>query len=280
MARRAPGSDGRRRGGLHARLRAELRYLLSVWKAGLLSAMEYRAAFVSQVLGMMLNNAAFLLFWVIFFARFPDVGGWQLPDLLLLFGVAAAAFGVAVVLFGNVLTLADVIMGGGLDHFLTLPRPVLLNVLSGRMRISGIGDIATGLICFLLAGRLDPAAWLRFGLAVTASAAIFLAFLVLVQSLAFWMGGATMLQQTAINAVITFATYPLALFDGTAKIVLLTVIPAGVIGTVSADFVRAFSWQALGQLLAAALILGGLALLTFRRGLRRYESGSAMVVVD
>ncbi|MBW8012451.1 MAG: hypothetical protein FVQ83_14645 [Chloroflexi bacterium] len=42
--------------------------------------------------------------------------------------------------------------------------------------------------------------------------------------------------------------------------------------------VRSFSWQSLAQLLAAALILLSLALTLFRRGLRRYESGSAIQV--
>ncbi len=74
-----------------------------------------------------------------------------------------------------------------------------------------------------------------------------------------------------------FATYPLTLFDGTAKLILLTILPAGVMGTVSAQFVRAFSWTDLGQLLSAAAIALAVALWIFHRGLRRYESGSAIV---
>lgn len=256
---------------------AELRFLASLWKANLLSAMEYRTSFVLQVAGMALNNAVFMLFWVIFFERFENVGGWGMLDLVRLYGVVAMAFGIGVTLFGNVLVLSDVISGGGLDHHLSLPRPVLLSALASRSRISGIGDILTGIVCFGIAGEPSAAGILRFALAVTVSAAIFLAFLVAVQSLAFWMGGATMLNRTAINAIITFSTYPLTLFDGTAKLVLLTIIPAGVMGTVSAEFVHAFTWSDLGALLGAALAALAIALWIFHRGLRRYESGSAIV---
>jgi hypothetical protein len=45
---------------------------------------------------------------------------------------------------------------------------------------------------------------------------------------------------------------------------------------VPAEFVRSFTWQTLGQLLAAATIFLALAILIFHSGLRRYESGSAI----
>ena len=51
----------------------QLRFLGALWKANLLAAMEYRGAFLSQVLGMALNNAIYFTFWVLFFDRFPAV---------------------------------------------------------------------------------------------------------------------------------------------------------------------------------------------------------------
>ena len=265
-----------RRGGLGA----DLRFLVGLWRAGLQSAMAFRASFLTQVVGMALNNAMYLAFWVVLFERFPAVGSWGLRDVVLLFGVVAAAFGVAVVLFGNVLRLGDAITGGALDAWLTLPRPVLTSLLASRMATSGLGDVATGLVCFALSGQRSPEAAARFVVAVAASATIFLAFMVLVQSLAFWIGSATLLRQTAFNAVLTFATYPLALFDGSAKFVLLTVVPAGIIGTVSAEFVRRFAWLTLGQLVVAALVLAALAAVAFRTGLARYASGSVVLALE
>ena len=264
------------RGGLLA----EARFLASLWRAGLQTAMAFRVAFVTQIVGMALNNAMYLAFWVVLFQRFPTIGTWGLRDVMLLFGVVAAAFGIAVVLFGNILVLSDVITGGALDAWLTLPRPVLPSVLASRMTVSGIGDVATGLVCFVLAGQRSPEAALRFVVAVVASATIFLAFMVIVQSLAFWIGSAVLLRQTAFNAVLTFATYPLTLFDGTAKFFLLTIVPAGVMGTVSTDFVRRFTWPGLGQLLVAAVVLCAIAAALFRAGLRRYASGSIVLAAD
>ena len=54
-------------------LMKELKFLLAIWKSNLLSAMEYRVAFLTQVFGMMLNNFMYFTIWIIFFNRFNDV---------------------------------------------------------------------------------------------------------------------------------------------------------------------------------------------------------------
>ena len=61
----------------------EFKFLISLWKANLLSAMEFRVAFITQILGMILNNGFYFLFWVIFFDRFQEVRGWVINDMLL-----------------------------------------------------------------------------------------------------------------------------------------------------------------------------------------------------
>jgi len=257
-------------------LRREFTFLLALWKANLLAAMEYRVAFLSQVIGMMLNNGIYFLIWVIFFDRFQQVRGWGLDEMFLLFGIVAASYGLGTYLFGNVLTLADVIVSGRLDYYLSLPRPVLLHALASRSRTSGLGDLSYGIISFGVAGHCTPDAIARFALGTLLATTVFVSFLVLVQSLSFWMGNTSLLTVQAINAIVTFSIYPITLFDGTARLLLFTILPAAFIGAVPAEFVREFSWMRLAQLLGAALVALTGALCTFRRGLRRYESGSAI----
>ena len=74
-------------------IRREFIFLLALWKANLLAAMEYRVAFLSQVVGMILNNALYFIFWVLFFDRFQEVRGWGLDEMLLLFGLVATGLG-------------------------------------------------------------------------------------------------------------------------------------------------------------------------------------------
>ncbi|MBN1888713.1 MAG: ABC-2 family transporter protein [Thermoflexales bacterium] len=259
-------------------VRRELVFLLALWKANLLAAMEYRAAFISQVLGMMLNNAIYFVFWVIFFDRFKEVRGWGLSDMMLLFGIVAISWGASAFLFGNAMELANVIASGRLDYYLSLPRPVLLHVLASRSITSGLGDFVYGLLTFAVAGHYTPDAIARFVVAILLSSTVLLSFLILVQSLAFWLGNASMLGGASINAILTFSLYPISLFDGSARFILFTILPGAFIGALPAEFVRTFSWQALAQLLAGAGVFLALAVTVFQRGLRRYESGSAIQV--
>jgi signal transduction histidine kinase len=81
-----------------------------------------------------------------------------------------------------------------------------------------------------------------------------------------------------LNAMLTFGIYPITLFDSYAKLILFTIIPAALMGAIPAEFIRAFTWQTLGQLLLGAIGFLTLAILLFHAGLRRYESGSAIQI--
>ncbi|KAF0108540.1 MAG: hypothetical protein FD146_426 [Anaerolineaceae bacterium] len=254
----------------------ELKFLLSLWKTNLAAAMEYRATFITQSLGMILNDGVYFLVWVIFFDRFKDVRGWELADMFIVFGIAASAFGLVGMLFGNAFNLSEIITGGRLDYYLSLPRPTLLHALASRVVPSGFGDFLYGFISYAASGQFTWDGLARFVLAVLLAAAVFTAFLIIVQSLTFWMGTGGTFTMLAINAMLTFALYPITLFNQAARVVLFLVVPAAFMGAVPAGFVKAFSWSTLGLMTLAAAGFLAAAILLFHLGLRRYESGSAI----
>jgi ABC-2 type transport system permease protein len=256
----------------------ELKFLLAVWQANLQSIMEYRVAFLTQVVGMMLNDFIYFAIWIIFFDRFKEVRGWDISDMYITYGVLASAFGLVALLFGNAFTLSEIINNGRLDYYLSLPRPVLLHAVASRTIASGMGDFTYGFLSFAVSGLFSWDGLLRFVLATLLAATVFVSFLILVQSLAFWMGVVSNLTNLAVNAMITFGIYPITLFDNYAKLILFTLIPAAFIGAVPAEFIRAFTWQTLAELFAGAVVFLGLAVTIFRLGLKRYESSSAIQV--
>ena len=257
-------------------------FVLALWKTNLLSAMEYRVSFLTQVVGMMLNNAIYFVFWIIFFARFEEINGWDLVDMLFLFGVVATGFGAGTYLFGNAIRLSSLIASGQMDYYLSLPRPVLLHALASRSNASSAGDFTYGLFSFgaaiIFSGSFDGLMILRFTLGCLAAIAVLISFLVLVQSLTFWIGNTSLLTANAFNAIVTFSLYPITLFDGTAKLLLFTLIPAAFIGALPAEFVRRFDLLQLVQICVGGGVFLSLAVFVFYRGLRRYESGSAIQV--
>lgn len=255
-----------------------IKFLLAIWKANLLSAMEYRISFLTQMIGMMVNNFLYFLIWIIFFDRFQDVRGWGVNDMYVTFGILASAFGLVSVLFGNAFMLSDIIAKGRLDYYLSMPKPVLLHTVSSRMIASGMGDFAYGFVSYFMSGYFTWDGLARYVLAMLLAASVFAAFLILTQSLAFWFGNMSNFTNLVLNAMLTFGIYPITLFDNYAKIILFTIIPAALMGAIPAEFIRAFTWQTLTQLLIGAIGFLILAVVTFRLGLRRYESGSAIQI--
>jgi ABC-2 type transport system permease protein len=256
----------------------ELKFLTAIWKTNLQSAMEYRGSFLTQVIGMMVNNFIYFAIWIIFFNRFEDVRGWDVNDMYVTFGVLASAFGLVSLLFGNAFTLSDIIAKGRLDYYLSLPRPVLLHTISSRTIASGMGDFLYGFISYGLSGYFSWDGLARFVLATLLAATVFVAFLILTQSLAFWFGMMNNFSNLVVNAMLTFGVYPITLFDNYAKLILFTLIPAALMGAIPAEFILNFSWGTLAQLLLGAIGFLALAIFIFNKGLRRYESGSAIQI--
>jgi ABC-2 type transport system permease protein len=254
----------------------EVKFLFALWKINLASAMEYRVPFIFQSIGMILNDGFYFIIWIIFFDRFKDIRGWQLTDMFLVFGISAGAFGLAGMLFGNAFSLGDIIVNGRLDYYLSLPRPTLLHVLASRAIPSGLGDFLYGFISYSFSGQFSLEGLGRFLIALITATIVFISFLVIVQSLSFWLGTGGTFTGIAINAIVTFALYPITLFGNTAKIILFLIIPAAFMGAVPAGFVHEFSWSTLGLMCIASLGFLSIAISIFHIGLRRYESGSAI----
>jgi ABC-2 type transport system permease protein len=76
--------------------------------------------------------------------------------------------------------------------------------------------------------------------------------------------------------MITFAIYPISLFDPAARLLLFTLVPAALMGALPASYVRSSGWDTLAQLALGAPVFLDLAVGVFHLGLRRYESGSAV----
>ncbi len=260
------------------RLRKEIGFVAHLSRLSLASNMEYRASFLSQIVGMMINNGIYFVFWLLFFDRFQEIRGYQIDEIFMLFAVITLAYGIAFTFAGNAMGLADLIAQGRLDYYLALPRPVLPHLLFSRMGQSTIGDLTFGVIAYLFTGRFDPGSILLFVIVVLLAAVIFVTFTATAGCLAFFMGNATMLSTQLSNALLTFSLYPFGLFQGVVRLVLLTLIPAAFVGAVPVQVVQGHDLGALALLALGALVSVIVMAVVFRIGLRRYESGSALNV--
>ena len=261
------------------RVGAEVRFLRSLLALNLASAMEYRVSFITQIVGMFLNNGIYFIFWLLFFERFGSVRGYEMGDVFLLFAVVAGSFGLAFTIAGNAgPNLAYLIAQGRLDYYLVFPRRLLPHVICSRMGVSSLGDFSFGLMAFLFAGRFQLGEILLFVTVLVLTALFFVAFGILVGSLAFFMGNAQYVSHQMLLSLLTFGLYPNTLFQGAARFMLFSLLPAGFIGAIPVEIIKNQSMGLLALLCVAVMMIWMLAILVFHVGLRRYESGSAINV--
>jgi ABC-2 type transport system permease protein len=88
------------------------------------ATLALRGAFVVQVVFMVLNNLTFFVFWWALMGHVTTLRGWRIADIQMLFGIVAAAFGLAVTLAGGVRHMGRFIEDGDLDTLLTRPNSV------------------------------------------------------------------------------------------------------------------------------------------------------------
>ncbi|MFC3798135.1 ABC transporter permease [Cohnella sp. GCM10012308] len=255
-----------------------VRFLLTSWKINLAAALEYRLSFFLLAGMMFVNNAIWLFFWHLFFDRFPVVSGWEIGDVMLLWAVSAGGFGWASVLFGNFPRVATIVSSGQLDMYLSQPKPVLLNVLSSRMSVTGAGDFVFGLIVFLWAGDLTLKGCLLFACALLVSGVLFIGVMVIAGSLAFWIGNAEGIASQVFGSFVSLTIYPTGIFRGAAKVILFTVVPAGFIAYMPIGLMRDFNPAFAAAAFGAAAVFSASGVLLFRAGLARYASGNAMAM--
>jgi ABC-2 type transport system permease protein len=259
-----------------AQIRNYLGLAAAYTKLNLSAQLEYRAAFASQVLAMFLNDGVWVVFWVLFFTRFPVLRGWGVEDLLTVWALTAAGFGLAHAIYGNALMLAGVIAQGQLDVWMLYPRTLLPHMLLGRMSTTAWGDALFGYSVYFIFVRPDVIHIVLFTALTLSVAMVFVGFSVLSGSLGFFLGNAGNLADQWRAAVITFSTYPAILFEGAVKVLLFTLVPAGFVSYLPAQALRALSLADAALALAGALGVLALGVVVFYIGLRRYESGNLM----
>jgi ABC-2 type transport system permease protein len=253
---------------------ALLAFARALFVTNLKSALALRLTFLLQVTFMVLNNLTFFVFWWVLFDRVPNLRGWQLPEVQLLFGLSASAFGLGVAVFGGVRHLGRFIDEGALDSLLAQPKPTLLYALGMRSQASGFGDFLSGLGFLGMSGYLTWSNALWIVPLVLAGSLTFVAAGVVFFSLAFWLGRSESLSRQLWELLITFSLYPEPLFGGALRLLLFTLLPAGFVSYLPVRIVRDASALDALYLFVGTAAYALFAFWFFGRGLRRYSSGS------
>jgi ABC-2 type transport system permease protein len=256
---------------------ATLRYVASLLRLTLQTLSARPAVALSAAGFMFANNLVFFVTWAIYFANFSALKGWRLEDVALLASMVVWAYGVAVVFAGGIRTMARTIVDGGLDVHLGRPRHPLPSLLLGWPVPSGLGDMASALPFWLWLAHRGIGDLPLLILVATSAGIILASAVAIMQCLVFWWPRALGFCEHLYEMFVMVTYYPQHAYGFGARVLLLTVFPAALIGFLPAEAVRAQSALLVVAVFGAAAVYSALAVLVFNMGLRRYASGNRFV---
>lgn len=248
--------------------------MLSV-KYNIMRQMVNKVTFITNIVFMILNNASFIIQWIILFGIKDNIGGYTLKEVLLLWGMAASSYGIAHIVFKKAFEISDLIINGKLDTFLVQPKNVFLSVITSDSGISAIGDLIYGYICLFLYG-ITLKNFILFTLFSITGGIILTAFSSILGSLCFWITRGDMLADSLTNIMINFATYPGTIFKNAVRLIMYTIIPVGIANYMPVDIILNFNIANFIYVIIFTVVITLLAFAIFYKGLKRYSSSNLM----
>lgn len=251
--------------------------------ASIKTHMEYRLNFALFVINASLTNLLSLGFLWVVVSRFHNLQGWSLEALFFLFSLRLLGHGVFMVFFFSLRQIPYFVRRGDFDRMLLRPINPLFQIVTWRYNPASIGDLATGLACFVLSSRLLHLTWtplsLCFLLLVVIGGALIEAGLFLtVLSTTFWLTDVQFANGFLLAFNDYFAIYPLTLFNTALQVTLTFIVPVAFISYYPATaFLRRTGEIPFTQVFAYSTPLVGMLLFVvgygvWSIGLRHYQS--------
>lgn len=252
-----------------------LKLIFTYFKLNVAKEAQYRVSFVLKILMMIVNNAFFIIQWLIVFSIVPNIGGYGFYDVMLLWALASGSYGVAQTFFAGAYSLTDSIYNGKLDVFLTQPQNALISVSASSTSISALGDVLYTFVALAVIG----ASWhVYFAIIpfIICSGLIVAAVQVIYSSLSFVIKRGDAVANSVFSTMLKIETYPPHIFNAAVRFLSFTLVPAGFVTFVPVSLLRQFNiWLLLGYIAFTVLIIA-LAFVAFHFGLKKYNSGSLM----
>lgn len=247
------------------------------FKFNLSASMEYRASFLIQTFGMILNNSTFIFFWWILFSNIERIGGYGFKEVMVIWAISSTSFGLTFVVFGNIRRISQLIINGELDTYLLQPKDVLINVIASSTIISAWGDIFYGILLFIGVYGFKLVDFSLFIIFCITGAILFSSVLIFANSLTFFMGDSQGIAGLVLEFLISFSIYPEGIYKGFTKFIIYTFLPAAFISLIPVRLIQQFSWRWFLLILGVALGWCVFSYCFFKRGLRKYESGNLII---
>lgn len=201
-------------------------------KLSLMSKLVYKVNAIIGIVAFLFMEATSLLTLYFLVSSVPDIDGYSIYHIGLLFGLTNMAVGIDHLLTDKLWNVAYFeVRLGKLDHMFLRPLPVLFQVIASEVQLEALGELIVATALIILCGSQLTFAGgvgsvLLMILGVICAAVIITSFKIMVASLAFKFKRSGPLLQFIYN-FSGFTKYPLNIYPKFIRVILTFIIPLG-----------------------------------------------------
>jgi len=194
--------------------------------------MQFQGSFLLQLIGNCILTIMEVVAIVIFFQRFPSLGGWTLNEILLLYAMSAITFEIADTIQNGLDLVPGRVRSGDFDTLMTRPVSIYLQAMVLDVSIRHVGKtlLAIGLFAWAWT-RTDPsltiATLLLLLSALLCGIALFVAIFTLGAIVSFWTVGSIEIVNAVSYGGSDLAQYPIHIYRQWFRTVFIWLIPVG-----------------------------------------------------
>lgn len=192
--------------------------------------MQYKTSFYLATLATISASLTDFAGIAVIFSQVPQLAGWSLGEVALLYGLALTAFGIAETFSRGFDLFNRQILTGSFDRVLTRPLGAFFQILATDLPLQKLGRAAQGLVVFLIAARSLGIHWtlgkvLVLVVTVPSGAGIFASIFVIGAASSFWTVQANEAVAIFTNGGTQLLSYPLDIYHVSLRRFVTFVVP-------------------------------------------------------
>ena len=256
-----------------------LKFMFKIISKNFKNAMAIKVDFLLTVIGMFVNNVAFIVIWEAFIYTTGTINGWRGIDIFGLYGFSFTSFGIVRSFFGGIPNMPNLVTTGGLDRFLYTPKNKILKIATSSFQISALGDLISGLVCmtiYLCYTKINTSIILSVILLSITAVIIQFSFSLFSSSFSFHFMDGRNISRMVDELFLLPSTYSGGIIQGALRFIYTFLIPALLVGILSVEFLKNMELSNLLIILLATIGWLILSILFFNYSLKKYESSNFM----
>lgn len=238
---------------------------------------ELKSSFIISIIGMAINNIAFIILWYYFGKTVGELNGWQPMDIFGLYGISTTSYGIIASIFSGLFDIPNYISSGNFDKYLLTPKNILLKVSTSKISTSAFGDLIFGIACFIIFTISSKLKFIQILLAlflIIISSIVFYSFSLICMSISFYLMDGHNVSQGIYGLFLSNSLYHGGAFTGVLRLIFTFIMPSLLLGAIPVEIIKTLSIPNLIMIIILTAFWFILSIKFFYKSLKKYESNN------